>query len=306
MPTHPQFPEFRPIELEDGELVHRLLWEYQPQTSELTFTNLFMWRSHYGFQWSLYQDWLLILCNTPTEGFYAFQPVGPPSRLEVTRMLLQWLREEKGVEVPRIERADGRLVSELQGAAELSVEAVRDHFDYAYQCEDLTRLAGRKYHSKRNFLNTFQRSHTYTYVPMSTEYLKECKNLQEKWCLLHRCDEDMSLLGEWEAICEALTHFDSLRIEGGVILIDGKVEAFAFGEQLNNRTAVIHVEKANPDIRGLYAVVNQQFCENQWHQVSYINREQDLGEPGLRRAKESYYPDHLVEKFRIRLEKKVI
>jgi hypothetical protein len=80
-----------------------------------------------------------------------------------------------------------------------------------------------------------------------------------------------------------------------------KVEAFALGELLNDQTAVVHVEKANPEIPGLYPMINQQFCEKTWQDVPLINREQDLGDPGLRKAKLSYYPDHLVEKFRIQL-----
>jgi hypothetical protein len=86
-----------------------------------------------------------------------------------------------------------------------------------------------------------------------------------------------------------------------VILINDRVEAFALGELLDEGTAVIHIEKANPEIRGLYAMINQQFCEYAWSEVSFINREQDLGEPGLRAAKMSYNPHHLVEKFRVRL-----
>ena len=111
----------------------------------------------------------------------------------------------------------------------------------------------------------------------------------------------MNLLDEWEAVREALNHFSALRLQGGVILMGSEVEAFALGELLNNETAVVHIEKANPEIPGLYAVINQQFCEKSWQDVPYVNREQDLGEPGLRKAKLSYYPEHLEEKFRIRL-----
>ncbi len=92
-----------------------------------------------------------------------------------------------------------------------------------------------------------------------------------------------------------------MKIEGGVIQLGGRVEAFTLGELLNLRTAVVHIEKANPDIRGLYSAINQQFCEHNWQNTALVNREQDLGEPTLRETKLSYQPDHLVEKFRIRL-----
>ena len=116
-----------------------------------------------------------------------------------------------------------------------------------------------------------------------------------------RCEEDLNLIGEGDATREALLNFEALRIKGAVILVEGKVEAFTLGERLNAQTAVVHIEKANSDIRGLYAAINQQFCEREWSDTTFINREQDLGEPGLREAKLSYNPDHMVEKFRIRL-----
>ena len=297
----PDFPYFKPIELADRDLLREILWQNQPQTSEWTFTNLFIWRSHYGFQWSIYRDWLLVICQASPPGFYAFPPVGPPSRMAVTRMLLEWLRDAKAERTPRLERADLRLVQELAGAQGLLIEPVRDQFDYVYQTRDLIELAGRKYHSKRNHIHKFLQSYAFTYAGLQSDHLQACLELSGLWCEVHRCEEDLSLTGEWEAVREALTHFHTLSIEGGVILIENKVEAFALGELLNEQTAVVHVEKANPEIPGLYTMINQQFCEKSWLDVPLINREQDLGEPGLRQAKLSYYPGHLVEKFRIRL-----
>jgi hypothetical protein len=301
MANPPQFPEFKPIQLEDRDFIQEILWRYQPDTSECTFTNLFIWRSHYGFQWCVYRDWLLLISATEGNRSFALQPIGPSPRLEAVQMLLQWLKAERGEEDPRIERADRSLASELEGAPELSIEPVRDHFDYVYQTEDLIKLAGRKYHSKRNQVNQFVRSHSFDYAPVTDQHIKECLNLTETWCEWHRCEEDMNLLDEWEAVRAALNNFSALSLKGGVILIEDKVEAFALGELLNHQTALVHIEKANPEIKGLYAVINQQFCEKAWQDVSFVNREQDLGEPGLRKAKLSYYPHRLEEKFTIRL-----
>ncbi len=108
-------------------------------------------------------------------------------------------------------------------------------------------------------------------------------------------------MGEWTAIGVALKDFQALNLTGGVIIVHDRVEAFTCAELLNATTAVVHLEKANPEFRGLYPAINQQFCQQAWAGVDFINREQDLGEPGLRTAKLSYHPHHLVEKFRIRL-----
>ena len=130
-----------------------------------------------------------------------------------------------------------------------------------------------------------------------TIWLNHFLGLQEDWCELRDCVEDPDLLHEDRAIYEAISHFKELGFRGGAISIDSKVEAFALGEPLNPDTAVIHIEKANPDIPGLYAAINQLFCAEEWSGVKYINREQDLGLENLRKAKESYYPDHMVEKY---------
>jgi hypothetical protein len=181
------------------------------------------------------------------------------------------------------------------------VEPVREHFDYLYRSQDLIQLAGGKYHAKRNHINTLERTYRWRYEPLEDRHLPACRELAAVWCRMKRCEEDLNLMGEWEAVGAALAHLEALQLQGGVILLDGRVEAFSLGELLNRETAVIHVEKANPEIRGLYALINQQFCQNVWAGVSYINREQDLGEPGLRTAKLSYHPHRLVEKFRLRL-----
>jgi uncharacterized protein len=192
-------------------------------------------------------------------------------------------------------------VAEVEQADDLAIEPTREQFDYVYRSTDLIQLAGRKYHSKRNHLNKFARSYAFTYEPLRQDHVDPCLKLAENWCQWRRCEDDLNLAGEWDAIREALNHLPQLAYQGGVILMNHQVEAFALGELLNEATAVVHIEKANPEIPGMYALINQQFCEHCWSRVPFVNREQDLGEPGLRKAKLSYYPDHLLEKFRIRL-----
>ena len=260
-----------------------------------------MWQSHYGYQWSLDRDRLLVVSTAADRPAWALPPVGPPPRADLCRRVLEWLRDELGVADPAIERADPRLAAELDGQPDFVVEPIRDHFDYVYRSTDLIELAGGKYHTQRNHVNSFNRSHRYRYEPLRPEHLPACLDLCARWCQFKRCEEDMSLMGEWEAIKVALSNFQALQLQGGVILIDDRVQAFSCGELLNQDTAVIHLEKADPELRSLYAVINQQFTREVWAGVPFINREQDLGEPGLRKAKLSYHPHRLVEKFRIRL-----
>lgn len=298
-----EFPHFKPVEIEDGDTIQTMLREYGPETSELTFTNLFIWRSHYKFHWSVYRDWLVIISQEGEYGTYAMEPVGPSPREEVSRLVLQWMKDEKKEASPRIERADEKIVGELDGAKDINAEPTRDHFDYVYLRDDLVSLAGNRFRSKRNHINQLLRTYSFQYSDLAPDHIQDCIELQEKWCKLRRCEDDLNLLGEWDAVKEILSSYDRLNVQGGVVTIENKVMAFTIGQMLNDNTAVVHIEKADPEIPGLYPVVNQQFCENNWKNVRYINREQDLGMPGLREAKLSYYPDHMVKKFRITLNK---
>ncbi len=296
----PVFPQFKSLELEDREVIQTLLAAYQPQTSEWTFTNLFMWRHHYGLSWSMHEGVLMVVSQSVGNDPFGFAPIGPSPRQDATRLLLEWLSDVDGV-AGTIERADQRLVNELAGWPDFVIEATRDQFDYVYRCEDLIQLGGRKYHAKRNHLNKLMRSYPFDYEPLTRNHIDACLQLADNWCQWRRCEEDLNLTGEWDAIRDGLKYYEALDLQGGVILLNRKVEAFSLGELLNKQTAVVHIEKANPQIPGMYALINQQFCEQCWGRVGYVNREQDLGEPGLRKAKLSYYPDHMVEKYRVRL-----
>jgi uncharacterized protein len=297
---HPGFPDFKPIELADRDAIHEILWDYQPEISKLCFANLYNWRHHYSVQWCVHEDVLLLLARSKEGEFYAFPPVSRKSRADVAGMLLAWLRDEKHSPNPRIERADDRLVNELQPSSDFLVEPQTEHHDYVYLREDLVSLSGRRYHSKKNHLNAFHKSYRFSYARLDESHVARCLELAQTWCMMRRCSDDMSLTSELEAVNEALANFSALKLLGGVILVEGTLEAFSIGELLNKDTAVVHIEKANPEIRGIYAAINQQCCEHAWGDVTYVNREQDLGEEGIRKAKLSYNPDHMVENFIIR------
>lgn len=297
MAGSPRFPQFVPLRLDDRPLFSEFLHAYQPETSELTFTNLYIWRNHYGLRWSLRDDMLVLLCEPPGPPPFFLPPVGPGPRRDAAVELLDWLRRERQVPEPCIARADDRLARELSEGAGFAIGPQREHFDYVYETGKLIALAGRAYHAKKNHLNKLRASCRFSYEPMTPEHVPACLAFQSAWCDCNRCADDLSLMHEWDAVRELLGAFDRLEVTGGVITIEGRVEAFTVGELLNAETAVVHIEKANAAIPGLYTAVNQQFCEHAWGGVPRINREQDLGDEGLRQAKLSYHPARLVEKY---------
>ena len=291
----PELPQFKDLSLEEKPLLDEAFSRFPPAISEFTFTNLFIWRHAYQIKISRFKDFLCLLADKEENSFF-FPPIGEGDVVECFRILLQYLGG-RGIP-PKIWRVPETMIAPIDWKEEgLLANLDRDQSDYIYLTEDLIKLEGRKYHRKRNHIKQFKEKYSYQYIPLASEWISECLRLETEWCDLRHCETTTGLLNESLAIKEALTHFQSLGMKGGAILINGKVEAFTLGEPLNGDTVVIHIEKANPSYEGLYTLINQAFLEKQWSGYTYVNREQDLGEEGLRKAKESYFPHNMVSKY---------
>jgi hypothetical protein len=288
--------DFKELDLDDKETFNEFLSQDPPKTSELTFTNLFMWRLRFKPLWATWDDCLLIMMQGDDGKQFGLPPIGPGHKDKAIGILLDKIAESS-TEPPRLCRVGKDFVENFVDTKLYAIAEDRDNSDYVYLTENLTGLPGNRYHRKKNHLNRFLKNYEFEYRHLGQVQPEAFLELQEDWCEMRGCVENPGLYYEDRAIYEALTNSDRLDFKGGAILIDSKVEAFALGELLNPDTAVIHVEKANPEIPGLYVAINQQFCENTWAEVKYVNREQDLGVEGLRKAKLSYYPDHLVDKY---------
>jgi uncharacterized protein len=173
----------------------------------------------------------------------------------------------------------------------------RDYFDYIYLREDLASLKGKKYQSKRNHINNFNKNYTYEYIPITPELVPECLKLESKWYKANKdYNDEEDLNDERRSLTYALNHFDKLGLIGGGICVDHQIVAFAFGAPINHETFGVHVEKADVNYEGAYAVINKEFALHLPEEYTYVNREEDLGIPGLRQAKLSYNPIILLEK----------
>lgn len=296
-----RLPGFKELELGDQGVFADFLRRFPPEISELTFTNLFMWHHKNRFSWRVTGGGLYLLAS-PIEGAapYLFPPLGPRPDPDELMRLLSALR---AAGYPgRMERVPAAMAQALKAARpELVLTPDRDQFDYVYSREALATLTGRKYSRKRNHIKHFTSRSDWSYLPFTPTLIQQCLELQEHWCNLKRCEEDPGLRLEHRAIVVALRHAAQLGFSGAGIAVAGRIQAFTLGERLNPDTAVIHVEKGNPELEGIYPTLTHEYVKNAWSGVAWINREQDLGEPGLRRAKESFFPDHLVEKYRVEL-----
>ena len=219
---------------------------------------------------------------------------------EAIQRLLKWFEEVgRPFSISGIERSFADELERYEGA-EFQIEDDRDNADYVYRSEDLIQLAGRKFHSKKNHLNSFHKNYAEAeYLPITEDIVTQCKLNINGWYKLraHEQPDDPFIAAEREAIIEVLNNFQDFGLKGGALLVDKRIVTFTFGEQLNSDTAVIHVEKADPEVRGAYPAINQAFVAHEWSAMAYINREEDMGLEGLRKAKESYRPVKMIDKF---------
>lgn len=295
--------EFKDLELEDKQIIVEYFHRGQYQNSECTFTNLFIWRECYAVQWAIVNGFLLIKPAVEGES-WILPPYGDYENNDVRPVIEAAAEYFAAQEQPLIIRAlteDLAAKLQQQMPEAFVLEEERDLFDYVYLGEDLRLLKGRKYHSKRNHLSNFKKNYPqYVYrtitkedIPALIEYLEVWRKQKET---LGKFDQGM--ICERKAILEAFKYMDELDYCGAVIEIDGQIEAFTLGEKVNEETVVIHVEKANGLINGLYSLINQEFLLHQWPEVTYVNREEDTGDEGLRKAKSSYYPIELLKKYK--------
>jgi hypothetical protein len=255
-----------------------------------------MWRNINRLEWAEESGFLCIKTDWQGETSF-YPPIGPENNLDqVIGTIEDYFCQEnkpfilRGVELNML----GRL-EDLR--PDFVITPDRDNFDYVYHTQDLIELKGRSFHKKKNHLNAFLKNYShYEYRTMDAQSALACIDFMVDWCKQRDCKKGDDLDCEKDAIIEAVKNFDALGFAGGIIYIDHQMKAFTFGEQINSDTAVVHVEKGDSEIRGIYPAINQNFAQT-WKQLTYINREEDMGLEGLRRAKESYNPVKMIEKF---------
>ena len=172
---------------------------------------------------------------------------------------------------------------------------VRERFEYIYLKERLATLKGRTLQSKRNNINYLTKNFDWKYEVLNDSHIEDCQKLEQEWNAAQGTMQGSDLELENRVIMRCFEHYKTLDMAGGVIHLNGKVSAFSFGCRLNSDTYLILFEKAYPNIRGLYSIMNQQFVIHNTASYTYINKEEDCGDTGLRIAKMQYHPDILQE-----------
>jgi uncharacterized protein len=279
-----EYPEFSALSLEQRSELHSRFQRLAEGMSELTFAGLYLFRHAHHYQISRIGQDILVIAGTDTEPFFIL-PFELPSE-DVLHSLFARHHTMKAVSP-----------SQAQRLAQMGwrVWEDRDNFDYLYTRERLATLTGRKLHRKKNLVNLFLRNNLCTAKPLLAEYAGDALQILERWTA------QQEKPGDHDAAKEAIQNMEVLQLCGGIFYVDDEPVAYTLGEELaQGRMFVIHFEKAvrRKEYAGIYQYVNQVFTAILPDRYELINREQDLGDPGLRQAKESYRPVDFVKKYR--------
>ena len=293
--------EFTRISACDFERYNKYRLQDETNASEGVFMTMFIWNEYYNLSLAENGEFLFIRFDIKGKEPSYFFPIGKGNLENAIDELSAYAKtNEERLILRLVSKENTQKLKELYGE-HFSYKESRDSYDYIYLTEKMISLSGKKLHAKRNHLNYFLENYNYEYIKVTdASLLEECAKKADEWVRAKEKNKNSYEAGAMQSYFE---HFFEFNQTGAVIKVQGEIVAMSFGEKLNDDTALIQIELADENYRGAYQAINKLFCENEWSTLKYVNREEDMGIEGLRRAKESYQPEFLVEKYFIEEEK---
>ncbi|MEA3559886.1 MAG: phosphatidylglycerol lysyltransferase domain-containing protein [Candidatus Thermoplasmatota archaeon] len=291
--------DLKPVELGHRDLFREHYRKYPIEHSDYLHGIMCTWKHYMRYSFALMDDSILIVGEHEGK-MYMRSPVGPLDK-KVFEEALTFSREQ-GFE-PLFAMVGERTARFLEKEfPELETRPHRDYFDYIYLSSDLRDLQGKRYLKIRNYLNKFRKQNDHSVEPVSLDNKDEIHDFLVRWCERKGCQDVPFLMQERQATMFGIDNFFDLGFEGLCIRVNGQVEAFSIFEEMRSDMAVVHFEKANFDIPGLYQAVNNEAAKLLAGKYRFMNRESDMGVPGLRKAKEKYRPDHMMKVSHCRMD----
>ena len=288
---------FKDITLADKDTITSFTMKSDRRNCDLSFSNLCSWRFLYDTKFAVVDNFLVFKFWAGEQLAY-MMPIGTGDLKAILRKLIEDADKEKQSFCMLGVCSNMRVDLETTLPSQFVFTEDRDYADYIYLKSDLSTLKGKKFQSKRNHINRFRNTYPdYEYTPITPDRIQECLDLEAEWCKVNNCDQQEGTGNERRALIYALHNFEALGLTGGILHVNSKIVAFTFGMPINHETFGVHVEKADTNIEGAYAMINYEFAIRIPEQYIYINREEDLGIEGLRKAKLSYQPVTILEKY---------
>ena len=298
------------ISIDNREILEQYLNGYEYKTSGLSFSAQYMWRDINKFSWDMMGEYMCIsgISHLELEDGIELPFMFPPLTAtgeydkEALRETIYKAKEhfEKKGQPFSLRLVPFHVMEIIKEAIpEMHFIDDRPNYDYIYLTQELIDLKGKAFHSKKNHLNYFKKTYEYEYVELTSDMADDAMRFisdfnKRKEVPAHEME---MLKMEEQAMEDVFKNIEAVGYSAGAILIDGNIEALAIGGKLGKKTITEHVEKANVEFRGLYQAINNEFCRNVAAKAKYINREEDMGIPNLRKAKLSYKPVKLIEKY---------
>lgn len=289
--------EFHNITLEDKKVFDYFLENYQLENAELSFSHLYSWGQHSWVKIAVFDECLFIKYDYPNFRDRLLAPI--PKVLDNYRHYLEIAFEYfNSIEQPaRFYAVSEPFASLFDETGLFEKKLDQDGSEYVYSTESLISLKGKKLQKKRNFINRILGNYpNYIYRDYVDGDYDKCLDLYDTWHS-HHDEQTIDLFDERMSISLLLENYKTLNMKVGVIEIDDRIVAFSIGDYLNKEMAHIHVEKAVNDIDGIYPLINQEFLKHNFSNTVLVNREEDMGLEGLRKAKLSYCPIKMIEKY---------
>lgn len=287
--------EFKEVTITDRQTICQYLNKQENTVSELSFANMFIWRIPYQIHWAEAFGCMMASYEKNGELGISF-PVGNGDHKAALEEAMTYFKSLNRKPLFFLYSEFARDFVETHYGESVQITNDEGSNDYVYLTSDLIELPGKKYHQKRNHISAFYKMYPYTYERITPENIPECVKLFEQWYQTRMDTPDIH--DDLEAKRALFSHYQKLGVTGGLIRVMGEVAAVDVGEPLNSDTFVVHAEFAHANLRGAFAVINQEFVRHECAEYTYINREEDMGIEGIRRAKRSYYPVMMAKKYR--------
>ena len=292
--------QFKTIELQNKELIESYTTPWMNESSDLSFANLFIWGADGKMTYAEESNMLFIKLSFEGVPDYFWAPIpkkGTTYNYRKGISIAVAYMESLGVE-PTFRSVSTPFTEMIEEACpELFALPTDIAWDYVYEKEKLATLKGKKLHGKRNHINKFLASYPdYEYRRLDATMIEQCMGIYNQWSD-DKSDADMDLSDEKRSVLLALNNMDALDLVGGALFVENKLIAFTIGERILPDMQLIHIEKADYSYEGAYPMINQQYIVNECEDVTLVNREEDMGIPGMRKAKRAYYPVKMVEKY---------
>ncbi|MBQ9844770.1 MAG: DUF2156 domain-containing protein [Oscillospiraceae bacterium] len=294
---------FKKLEITDFEIINPLLKKYNVENCDHCFFTMLIWSFRHHVEYTICEN-TLFMRTLGDNSYWYLSPVGELPFEKAVQLIIDDAKlNSYRIKIYAMDE-NQKIAMDQHFGSLFEIIADRDTFDYIYKTEDLSNLSGKNYQKKRNHCSRFERDNPdYRFYSITAENVERVKAFEREWCARNNCDESRGLFSEQQGIMEILSNMEKTDVFGGFIEANnGNIVAFTLASPINDNMVDIIVEKAFHEVTGAYAIINRDFARNCLQNFEFINREDDMGQENLRKAKLANFPVEIRTKYMAKLD----